>query len=260
MFEPLEHRRLLTTSLAGGILTITGTSGGDVIQFARRPGGFSVFENSGQGIVQTDWNFADVTRVIINCGGASDKVIVGKVVINCEINGGTGNDTLSAGGGNDTLRGQGGNDNLFGGDGRDLLNGGIGSDNMLGGGGRDTVDYNQRTANLVIGLGTAADDGEAGEADNVRTDIETVIGGSGNDRISTNSGRPVAFFGGPGNDTLIGGSGDDFFDGGPGTDELSGQGGADVFQAQDGAIDTISGGSGNDAGTFDDFDLFDSIP
>ena len=36
--------------------------------------------------------------------------------------------------------------------------------------------------------------------------------------------------------------------------------GADVFQAQDGAIDTISGGSGSDAGTFDDNDLFDSIP
>lgn len=260
MFEHLENRRLLTTSLAGGILTVTGTSGGDTIQFARKSGGFTLFENSGNGVVQTEWNFADVQRVIINSGAASDSIIVGKVIVNVEVNAGQGNDTVSCGGGNDTLRGEDGNDDMFGGDGRDLLNGGKGGDNMLGGGGRDTVDYNQRTANLVIGLGVVADDGEAGEGDNVRTDIETVIGGSGNDRISTGSGRAENFFGGPGNDTLIGGSGDDFLDGGTGADSLNGQGGADVFQCQDGAIDTVSGGSGSDSGTFDDNDLFDSIP
>jgi len=260
VIEHLENRRLLSTSLAAGILTITGTSGGDSIQFARLTGGFRVFENSGSGIVETSWNFTDVQRVTINAGGASDSVILGKVIVNAEINGGAGNDTLSSGGGNDTIRGEDGNDYMFGSDGRDLLNGGSGGDTMLGGGGRDTVDYNQRTANLVIGLGTVSDDGEAGEGDNVATDNETIIGGSGNDRIATASGRAESFFGGPGNDTLIGGSGADFLDGGTGTDSVEGQGGDDIFQAQDGSIDTINGGSGSDSGTFDDNDLFDSIP
>lgn len=260
MIETLETRRLLTATLSGGVLTIIGTDKPDQIQFARGQGNFTVFETTSGQTVQTQFNTADVQKIVIRSGDAGDLIIVGKLTIPCDIYAGRGTDTVSAGGGNDTIRGEGGNDYLFGSDGRDLLNGGLGADTMLGGGGKDTVDYNQRTANLTIGLGTAADDGEAGENDNVRTDIEVVIGGSGNDMISTNSGRPVEFYGRDGNDTLIGGSGNDLLDGGAGNDSLVGQGGNDLFQALDNAIDTVSGGSGNDDGTFDDFDVLSSIP
>ena len=260
LVESLETRKLLTATLSGSILTITGTDRPDRIAMERVPGGFRVHETTSGQTNITSWTLAQVSKIVIRSGDAGDFVNIGKLAIPCDIFGGKGTDTLSGGGGNDTIRGEGGNDNLFGSDGRDLLNGGIGADEILGGGGKDTVDYNQRTANLTIGLGTAADDGEAGEGDNVRTDIEIVIGGSGNDRISTNSGRPVEFFGRAGNDTLIGGSGADILDGGAGNDSIMGQGGNDIIQAADGQIDTISGGGGVDDGTFDDNDVLSDVP
>jgi Ca2+-binding RTX toxin-like protein len=260
VFEHLESRRLLTTSLSGGILTITGTDKPDQISFARGKESFTVFETTSGNTVQATFKNSQVVKIVINSGDAGDKIIVGKLTISCDISGGKGNDTISAGGGNDTIRGELGNDDMFGSDGRDLLNGGAGGDNMLGGGGKDTVDYNQRTKDLVIGLGTAADDGEVGENDNVRTDLEVVIGGNGNDKISTNSGRSVEFYGRGGNDTLIGGSGADLLDGGDGIDQLIGQAGADIFQSDDGRVDKISGGSGADNGTFDENDTKDTIP
>jgi Ca2+-binding RTX toxin-like protein len=260
VFETLENRRLLTATLSGGILTIIGTDKPDRIEFARGIGVFTVFETTSGQTVQTQFNTAEVQKIVIKPGDAGDLVIVGKLTITCDISAGKGTDTISAGGGNDTIRGEGGNDNLFGSDGRDLINGGLGADTMLGGGGKDTVDYNQRTANLTIGLGTAADDGEAGEGDNVRTDFEIVIAGSGNDHLSTNSGRAVEFYGRDGNDTLIGGSGADLLDGGAGNDSLNGQGGADILQSQDNTVDTVIGGSGVDSGTFDDNDVLSSIP
>jgi Ca2+-binding RTX toxin-like protein len=260
VIETLESRQMLTTSLSSGILTITGTASPDRIAFERIPGGFRVHETTAGQTVSTDFTLAQVQKIVINPGDAGDFVNVGRLAIPCDISGGKGTDTLSAGAGNDTIRGEGGNDLIFGSDGRDLINGGIGADEMLGGGGKDTVDYNQRTANLTIGLGTAADDGEAGEGDNCRTDLEIVIGGSGNDRITTNSGKAVEFYGRNGNDTLIGGSGADLLDGGAGTDSMMGQGGADIIQAADGQVDTISGGGGADDGTFDDNDILSDIP
>ena len=101
-------------------------------------------------------------------------------------------DVLDGGGGDDLLDGQtyffgnklllggAGNDTLLGGDGNDTLDGGLGADLMKGGTGNDTADYSSRTANLTIGIGTLADDGEAGEHDNVYNDVENVEGGAGN--------------------------------------------------------------------------------
>ena len=74
------------------------------------------------------------------------------------------------------------------------------------GDGSDTVDYRERTAGLTITLNGQADDGEAGEGDNVGAEVETAIGGSGNDRIvGNNLGNRLQ--GGAGDDTIIGGAG-----------------------------------------------------
>lgn len=259
MFESLETRRLLSAALVGGNLTITGTVYPDRIEFARGTGTITVYETTNGVTTPTQFNTAGMQKIIINAGNGADSIIMGKVTIPAEINGSGGNDNISAGGGNDTLHGEGGDDYLFGSDGRDLISGGTGADNMLGGGGLDTVDYKVRTKDLHIGLGTAADDGEVGEKDNVRTDLEIVIGGSGNDYIMTNSGRAVQFYGGPGNDTLIGGSGTDILDGEAGNDLCIGQGGADIFQSKDGSIDTLKGGSGKDSTTNDVSDVLESI-
>ncbi len=100
------------------------------------------------------------------------------------IHGGDGNDTLIGSDGEDSLDGGPGNDSLLGGRGNDTLNGGTGSDFMSGGDGNDTVDYSSRTNPVTVGPGTLADDGEAGEHDDVFTDVETILGGSGNDTIN----------------------------------------------------------------------------
>ena len=111
------------------------------------------------------------------------------------LNGGAGNDFLDGRAGNDTLLGGPGNDTIFGGPGDDTVNGGDGNDHengedgddriveefvkngadaIGGGAGQDTLDYSARRDAVTVTKNGAADDGEAGEGDNVGSDIETV--------------------------------------------------------------------------------------
>lgn len=200
--------------------------------------------------------------------------------------GGPGNDTLDGGEGNDTLRGEGGNDSLLGNGGDDLLDGGLGADRLIGGMGKDTVDYALRTANLLITIGTGgANDGQAGEGDNVYGDIEIVFGGSGNDRIEGSSlanalfgfagddtligyGNIDALWGGAGNDRLDGGEGDDYLVGGDGNDRIRGSGGKDQFFgdagddtlfSRDSIAEVLNGGAGYDSAEKDPSDSVLSI-
>lgn len=146
--------------------------------------------------------------------------------------GGPGNDRLSAGlshAGSHLIGGD-GNDELIGGPhadlmdagtGNDFMNGNTGPDDFRGGPGADTVTYANRTVNLRVTLDGMPNDGAVlsstntgSEGDNVRRDVERVIGGSGDDFIGlgpivstgpsleANFG-PIIFDGGPGNDTLV---------------------------------------------------------
>jgi Ca2+-binding RTX toxin-like protein len=154
-------------------------------------------------------------------GGAGDDTLTG----------GFENDALDGGDGNDVLHGdevgvqREGTDTLRGGAGRDLLDGGrfardprtgrVSKDRIYGDTGVDTVTYAGRVANLAVSLDGAANDGEAGERDNVYRDVERVLGGEGDDRLT---GSPVdnALIGNGGNDVLDGGRGHDDLVGGPG--------------------------------------------
>lgn len=261
--ETLEPRRLLTASFNAttGTLTVTGTDSPNTIEFGNNGATFLVRETTGGVPTESTFDTAPVKLIVINTLAGSDTVIMGKMTINAILNGGKGNDRLSAGRGNDQLNGQGGDDYLFGGDGKDTLDGGSEGDDMFGGGGRDTINYSARTNPLTIGLGTLPDDGEAGEGDNCRSDNEVVLGGSGSDVMSTNGSRPVNFYGFAGNDTLIGGAAGDFLVGGDGNDSLVGNAGADTFDAQDGARDTLNGGDGVDVLlSSDSNDLIQNIP
>lgn len=153
-----------------------------------------------------------------------------------EVVGGAGPDTLVATGAavnpspeglsGVTLRGGPGDDVLLGSPRDDVLDGGAGADVLRGAAGSDLADYARRTAPVTVQPGTGADDGEAGERDDVGGDVERVRGGAGNDVLR----------GGPGAQELDGGPGDDRLQGGPGTDRLL---------AADGA-DTADGGAGRD--------------
>jgi Ca2+-binding RTX toxin-like protein len=150
--------------------------------------------------------------------------------------GGGGDDRLSGSAANNRLVGNGGNDILRGGAGDDVLDGGAGRDWMLGGPGNDTADYSSRTRGLRLSLNGKFDDGEPGERDNVFADVETVIGGSGND-VLTGSAANNRLEGRDGNDTLTGGAGKDWLLGGNGDDTLF---------ARDGITDfLLDGGPGN---------------
>lgn len=141
------------------------------------------------------------------------------------------------------LFGEAGADRLTGGAADDLLDGGIGSDTLAGGAGRDTVDYSARTAPVTVSLNGSADDGEAGEADNVGNDVEILVGGSADDQLAGNDGEN-ALLGNAGNDILGGGGGNDQLDGGSGDDTLAGGGGSD----------SLTGGDGTDTANYSEAD------
>jgi uncharacterized delta-60 repeat protein len=148
-----------------------------------------------------------------------------------ELDGAAGHDQLTGGAGDDLLRG---------GDGGDLLDGGPGRDSLQGGAGADTADYGARTAPLDLSLDGVANDGAAGESDNLGVDVENVRGGAGGDRI-VGSSRGNVLHGNGGNDTIDGGLGADAVFGGDGDDLLlaTESGGA-------AASDHYSGGNGAD--------------
>ena len=203
-----------------------------------------------------EWDnvFADVENVN---GGSGNDVLRGSSVANV-LRGSGGNDQLFGGAGNDTLLGNSGNDLLRGEAGNDRLDGGSGADDMSGGDGTDTLDYGARTGALYVGLGTYADDGEAGEHDNARNDNEVVIGGAGRDTIIGTAAANV-FYGGGGDDLLYGRGGNDTFYAGSGRNRLFGEDGDDTFYARNGLTDQLDGGAGYDSAQRDSFDLLKSI-
>src|SRR3954452_17274861 len=89
--------------------------------------------------------------------------------------------------------------------------------------GTDTADYSARTQTVSVVLDGEFNDGEAGERDNARPDVELVLGGSGADFLTRNSAA----------NTLVGNAGDDALDGGRGTDVLLGGDGRDKVDYSD---------------------------
>jgi Ca2+-binding RTX toxin-like protein len=139
-------------------------------------------------------------------------------------------------------------------DGDDRIDGGAGSDLISGGNGQDTADYSTRSENLDVSITRGGyDDGESNERDNVRSDMEAVLGGSGHDYIVGWHANDF-ISGGAGDDTVIGDRGYDTINGDDGDDDLSGDDGNDRMSGGrgddfiDGGDDSnlLYGGSGND--------------
>jgi serralysin len=185
---------------------------------------------------------------------------------NDTLRGGTGDDQLWALEGNDRLYGDAGGDDLHGGVGRDHLDGGDGidwlygddlhegapaADVMLGGTGSDFVNYAGYTKALTIDAdGVKGDDGQAGEHDTIGADVESLFGGTGNDRITGNAGNG-SFSGGDGNDVIHGGAGVDSINGGEGKDKLYGDAGDDFLDGGDydkHVTDLLNGGDNDVTG------------
>ena len=226
---------------------------------------------TGPNLTRIDADMGDMSDTVTSAGligatlrgGAGDDVMTGSDGNDAlfgdagidTISGGLGDDQIDGGDGDDTLRGQEGHDVMRGGDGvdqiegddgNDQIDGGAGADTLNGGFGSDWVDYTSSGVFVVVDLLDAGrDDGEPGEGDNVVTDIENILGGSGPDTLR----------GGGGPNRLSGGAGADIIDGLSGTDTIEGGDGSDTIQAKDGATDVISCGGGTDTLTRDVQDI-----
>jgi Ca2+-binding RTX toxin-like protein len=108
----------------------------------------------------------------------------------------------------------------------------------------DTISYAARTNPVHASLDGHANDGEAGEHDNIIAAGE-IIGGSGDDVLSGSSARATTLIGGHGDDTLRGGGRGDLLRGGPENDRLFGGAGGDQLAGGPG-VDTFACGAGND--------------
>jgi Ca2+-binding RTX toxin-like protein len=209
----------------------------------------------------------------VDTGAGNDSVDLFGSAVGASITGGPGNDNLrgsdrfadfvSGGEGDDRLEGddadnhlQGGNDTLDGGPGDDTLFGDVGSDDLIGGDGVDLANYFRHADGVLISLDDVANDGAAGEADNVHSDVENVFGTSGADVIAGSAGpndldgwwSDDTISGGDGNDVLTADRGADTLQGGPGDDQLVDLPGAPCFCEID--ADTFDGGAGTDAAVF----------
>jgi len=157
------------------------------------------------------------------------------------LNGTAGDDTIDGLAGDDIINGLGGNDTLVGGEGNDVINGGEGADTIDGGTGFDTLSFEDETDAVSVFYSSAADVTNVTTQTGIVnfTNIERIIGGSGNDRfiiLDSSSTEVFHFEGGAGNDQFRGSAGDDIFIGGDGDDFVIGRRGNDIFD----------GGAGSD--------------
>jgi len=227
-------------TVADGADTINGGNGTDLMDYSARTASVTVTIDgvADDGAVgETDNVGTDVENLK---GGLGDDVLTGSTGDNV-IWGGLGADTIDGDDGDDTLNGDAGDDIFLCGTSTN------GADVMSGGAGTDLADYSSRTATLTITVNGTANDGEDGETDNVKTDVENVYGGSGPDDITGSSGNNV-LEGRDGDDAIHGAAGNDTIVGGDGDDELYGDAGNDTFdeEAADSGSDTIAGGAGTD--------------
>jgi serralysin len=206
-------------------------------------------------------------------GGGNDKIY--GLGGNDQMQGDDGTDRVYGGDGDDHVWGSAGKDYLYGENGNDFVNPGSGDDRAYGGAGNDTLQSNayldDGSDNDVFSGGAGSDtadyfsyerpvtadadgvtgdDGQKGEHDTIRTDVEVIQGGQAGDRLYGTSRRDI-LMGGPGNDVLYGLAGDDTLAGEDGADSLDGGSGDDFLTGLEydrAAADRLNGGSNGAAG------------
>jgi Ca2+-binding RTX toxin-like protein len=255
--ENLESRVLFSAKLQAGVLTITGTSGKDLLGVDQTA--TSIIVADGMSKTRKTFPLAKVKTINMFGLGGNDMLLqTDRVTRPGKLDGGAGND---------------------------LLQGGRGRNHFVGGGGTNGVSYATRTENLTLTLDGRANDGRAGENDLIGDDISIVMGGEGHDRIVGRNHKVQALFGGPGNDSLtggtghdmlvgadgddvlrggagadalLGGAGDDILDGGRGVDSIAGEAGRDTIRSRDNERDVIDGGL--DPTIYDRDETLDLLP
>ena len=245
-------------------LSVAGTAGGDTLaggtgaDLLLGVGGPDTLEGGdGLDTVSYETHNTPVTATISddcsgtpcalpNDGSAGEGDQIERDVEN--LTGGSAGDLLRGTGDANVLVGGAGGDRLEGLVGRDVLDPGFGNaDIVIGGGSIDFVTYRSRTGEgLFLSIDGVANDGELGEGDDIRTDVEGIMGSDGDDVIVGHTNRfddTLLGFGGA--DDIDGRAGDDVLVGGQGADALRGGEGDDHLNSLDEATDpTVDCGDG----------------
>ncbi|WP_430463904.1 Hint domain-containing protein [Tabrizicola sp.] len=274
-----------TVNGGGGSDLLYGEAGNDQLFGGSGTGSDTIYGGDGDDTI-TDYLGNDVIYAgagnDLAYGGADNDEIHGDEG-NDDLRGSTGNDTLYGGTGNDSLFGGSGEDHLYGGDGDDQLHTGPGNDTVFAGMGSDTIilstghgtnvfvggedldgtDVDVIDATLLLDdtsvtfTGNEAGTIASGTDGATFSEIEEIRTGAGNDTVDasvTTSG--VALNTGAGNDSILGGSGDDTITADTGTDIVEGGAGDDLINlGNDAEADVIvfADGDGND--TLSGFDI-----
>jgi len=258
--DSLEPRRLLAAVLDGSALLVEGTDDDDVITL-RVEGTEIVVEINYS--AQT-FPLGAVGSIVVQGLAGNDYMSLGQGVPDARMSGGPGNDTLVSGPGDDTLAGDAGDDTyVFADDwGDDIIV-------EWGAGGIDTMDFSAVTSNLLFALGALSVSDGRNVANHGESEIENLIGGSGDDTFFFHDSRQLGLIDGRGgnnsliytdyngpavvnlatgqasgttaiasianvfgsryDDSISGDAGANILDGGPGNDTIAPGGGADVI-------------------------------
>jgi hypothetical protein len=150
------HAASVTAKIKAGVLTVTGTSGADVISARLKSGDSSTLEIDVGADGTADFTFdrQRFATIVIDGRGGDDTVVA-------DPSRGTFTDTelttLAGGDGNDTLVGANGAERLLGGGGDDVVDGNMGADTLSGGDGLDRFQWDPGDGSDTINGGTAND-------------------------------------------------------------------------------------------------------
>jgi hypothetical protein len=221
--EQLEARQLLAASLSGGVLTVDGGNGADLIRVS--VAGPNIVVKLNRASAKT-FARTSVQQLVVNGKNGNDRINVTGGIPNIVLNGGAGDDTIRGSGAADLISGGDGDDELRGRKGNDQVYGDAGDDVVFGGDGNDTL---------------GGDDEDMLAATNINSTLE------GNDTLN----------GGNGNDWLLGGTESDLHDDLSGNDSYAGNAGADILDIRGRNEDGLETGDGD---TITQTDPTDRIP
>jgi serralysin len=185
----------------------------------------------------------------LNCSGYSLSELID---LNAgdfsNIDGETGNVSISLGVTIENATGGSGNDTIIGNSADNTLNGGGGADAMIGGTGNDTYYVDNLGDTIAENLGEGTDRAVVTVSGyTLAANVETGIVNTASGITLTGNGLDNVLWGNDGNDTLIGGAGNDILFGSNGADTMIGGIGDDIYYV-DNLADTIieNPGEGSD--------------
>jgi uncharacterized repeat protein (TIGR03803 family) len=190
----------ISVNSSGGLLTasLNGQTDGPFVAGINGAEAVSVSGGAGNDMIDLSGITSGTSLLDAQiAGGAGADSIIGSQIID-NITGGKGADTISGGAGNDTINGAKGKDSIRGGAGDDSLTGGAGSDTVRGGAGNDTIVAGSGSSSLFAGVGD-----------------DSITGG-----VGAGFGADSIFCGGS-TDTIDAGAGDQIFNSVPG-DQITG--------------------------------------